>query len=249
MRTIAVGNQKGGVGKTTTVVNLGFELARRGRRVVLVDADPQASLSLCLGVERPGRGLAAVLGDHEPGRVRLSEVVVACPVPGMWLVPSDVGLAGAAAGMERRPGREMLLRQALLPVRADYVLIDCPPSLGLLTVMALAAAEEVVVPVKAEYLDLRGLVLFWQTLARVRWLNPGLRLAGVLPTMVRHTVHHREMVEWLRGHVPERVFESVPESIRVGEAHSRGLAVRAVEEGNPVVRAYEGLARELESQR
>ncbi|HFD38457.1 MAG TPA: hypothetical protein ENJ31_01215 [Anaerolineae bacterium] len=139
---IAVANQKGGVAKTTTVLNLGAELTARGRTVIMVDIDPQASLSISLGINAPEASIVEVLGDHRPGVKTIRDVIR--PVGNLdrlWLIPSDIALASTSVGMERRPARETLLKQALSQVKGDYVLVDCPPSLGLLTVNALVAAD------------------------------------------------------------------------------------------------------------
>ncbi len=246
--TIAIGNQKGGTGKTTTTLNLGVALVERGRRVALVDMDPQASLSISLGVEEPPASIADVLGDHEPGTHTLSQVLRAGGngKGRLFLVPSDITLASAALGMERRIGRELLLKRALQPLKVDYVLVDCPPDLGILTINALVAADQVLIPVQAEYLAYRGLALFWQTLQLVAPLNPGLKVLGVLPTMVRQTRHHEQILAQLHEKVKARVFGPVPQSIRASEAHLLGRAVVEVYADNPVARAYTALALEVD---
>ncbi len=249
-RVIAIGNQKGGVGKTTTTLNLGAELVNRGRTVVMVDADPQHSLTTSLGVDAAGKSLAEVLGDNKPGTLKLSEAIVKTNGLGrLWLVPSDIALASAEVGMERRMGREQLLKNALAVIKADYILIDCPPSLGLLTVNALVAADAVLVPVQAEYLGLRGLALFWRSMAQVRQeLNPNLSLLGVLPTMVQHTKHHELILDALKDNLPQgKVFESIPRSIKASEAHAAGRPVANLAGDNVVATAYKALAGEVDS--
>lgn len=245
-RILAVGNQKGGVGKTTTALNLGAELVARGRSVVLVDADPQHSLTTSLGVDAADRSLAEVLGDHEAGRLTVKDVIV--KANGFWLVPSDLQLASNELGLERRWGRETLLKRALASVTADYVLIDCPPSLGLMTVNALVAADGVLIPVQAEFLSMRGLTLFLRTLEGVRQeLNPGLRVLGVLPTMTRKTTHHGGILETLKGSLAEgRVFTEIPQSIRASEAHAAGWPVARLDKDNAVAEAYRKLALEVD---
>jgi len=245
-RIIALANQKGGVGKTTTALNLAAELVNRGRSVVLVDADPQHSLTTTLGIDGADKSLAEVLGSDKPGRLTVADVMV--KPNGFWLVPSDIALASNELGLMQRWGRENLLKRALAPVRADYVLIDCPPTLGLLTVNALVASDAVLIPVQAEYLSLRGLTLFWHTLTQIRAeLNPSLQVLGVLPTMVRHTKHHAEIIEALQANLSEgRVFDAIPQSIRASEAHAAGWPVARLDSDNEVAKAYEALALEVD---
>ena len=245
-RILAIGNQKGGVGKTTTTLNLGAELVTRGRTVVLVDADPQHSLTTSLGVDAADQSLAEVLGDHNPGTLTVKDVIT--KANGFWLVPSDLQLASNELGLERRWGREALLKRALAPVVADYILIDCPPSLGLLTINALVAADRVLIPVQAEYLSLRGLALFWHTLESVkRELNPGLQVLGVVPTMKRKTTHHDGIIDTLRGSIAEgRLFDPIPQSIRASEAHAAGWPVARLDKDNAVAEAYRRLALEVD---
>jgi chromosome partitioning protein len=246
-RVLAIGNQKGGVGKTTTALNLGVELVNRGRTVVLVDVDPQHSLTTSLGIDAADNSLAEVLGDHRPGTRKISEVIRKLRKNGgrLWLVPSDVALEVASLGMMNRIGREQLLRQALSVVKAEYILIDCPPSLGLLTVNALVAADRVLVPVQAEYLGLRGLALFWQTLQQVEPLNPRIKLLGILPTMTRQTKHHADILETM-SRIKAHVFDPIPLSIKASEAHAIGRAVSALDGDNTVAQAYAALAGEVE---
>lgn len=246
-KILAIGNQKGGVGKTTTTLNLGAELVNRGRSVVLVDVDPQHSLTTALGIEAEACSLAEVLGDHRPGTKKISEVICKIRDNGarLFLVPSDVALELSSLGMMNRIGREQLLKQALSVIKADYILIDCPPSLGLLTVNALVAADRLLVPVQAEYLGIRGLALFWQTMSQVEPLNPGLKLLGLLPTMTRQTKHHAEILEAMQQ-IKTHVFEPIPLSIRASEAHAAGRAVSALDGDNVVAQAYAALAREVE---
>ncbi|MBN1659199.1 MAG: ParA family protein [Anaerolineae bacterium] len=246
-RVLAIGNQKGGVGKTTTTLNLGVELANRGRTVVLVDADPQHSLTTSLGFDAVDNSLAGVLGDHRPGAMTVSDVIRKVQDEGaqLWLVPSGLSLEMSSLGMMNRIGRELLLRQALSTVKSDYILIDCPPSLGLLTINALVAADRVLVPVQAEYLGLHGLALFWQTMQQAAPLNPGLQLLGILPTMTRRTRHHAEILKTM-GQIKAQVFEPIPLSVKASEAHAVGRSVSALDGDNAVAQAYACLAREVE---
>ncbi len=246
-KILAIGNQKGGVGKTTTALNLGAELVNRGRSVVIVDADPQHSLTTSFGVDAAESSLAEVLGDHRPGTKKVSDVLRKIRENGgrLWLVPSDIALEVSSLGMMNRIGREHLLKQVLSVIKADYILIDCPPSLGILTINALVAADRVLVPVQAEYLGLRGLALFWQTMQQVEPLNAGLRLLGILPTMIRRTKHHTDILSTL-GKIQAHVFDPIPLSVKASEAHAVGRAVSALDGDNIVAQAYAALASEVE---
>lgn len=242
-------NQKGGVGKTTTAINLGAYLAHFGQRVLIVDLDPQSNATSCLGVDKhtvKGSTYDAMLGSTPANSLVLYNDRLK-----LSLLPSSPGLAGAEVELVDLPGRESRLKQAITPLadRYDYVLVDCPPSLGLLTVNGLMAAREgVIIPVQCEYLALEGLGQLTQTLQLIRSsLFPELKVRGVVLTMFDiRTRLSSDVVAEVNRHFPEQAFKSVvPRSIRLAEAPSYGLPVSAYAPGSTGARAYEGLAREV----
>jgi chromosome partitioning protein len=248
-RIHALVNQKGGVGKTTTVINLGAFLAYLGQRVLVVDIDPQANATSSLGVDKravQSSTYEALLSEDIPvssilfnERLKLS------------LLPSSPSLAGAEIELVEESSREFRLRNALQTLNAkyDYILIDCPPSLGLLTVNGLVASRDgVLIPVQCEYLALEGLGLITQTIERVRSvLFPDLRVRGVILTMFDpRTNLSSDVVKEVNNHFPGQVFKSiVPRSIRLAEAPSYGLPISAYAPSSVGAKAYEALAREL----
>jgi chromosome partitioning protein len=242
-------NQKGGVGKTTTTINLGAYLAQLGQRVLVVDLDPQANATSCLGVDKlgvQGGTYEALLGD-----VNLASYILLNERLKLSLLPSSPSLAGAEIELVDELAREVRLRKAILLVadKYDYVLIDCPPSLGLLTVNGLMAAMDgVIVPVQCEFLALEGLGQLTQTIERVRsLLFPELNVRGVVLTMFdSRTNLANDVVAEVNRHFPEQVFKSViPRSIRLAEAPSYGLPISAYAPTSVGAVAYEALAKEL----
>ena len=243
----AIANQKGGVGKTTTTVNVGASVALGGAQTLLVDLDAQGNATVALGGDREMRPSSY---DCLIGEVSVAEAARPAGPDNLWLVPAGRDLAGASVELPRSEGSETRLRERLGPVRERFAftLLDCPPSLGPVTVNALAAADRVIVPVQAEYLALEGLVQFLDTLALVRReLNPSLVLSGVLITMHDERTRLANDVEReLRQHFPELVFRTViPRSVRLAEAPSYGLPVLAHAPGSPGSEAYSELAREV----
>jgi chromosome partitioning protein len=241
-------NQKGGVGKTTTAINLGAYLARFGQRVLVVDLDPQANATSCLGVDKTtvsGGTYEALLGGAAAPFILLNERLK------LSLLPSSPALAGAEVELVDELAREMRLRRALEPLadRYDYILIDCPPSLGILTVNGLVAAREgVLVPVQCEYLALEGLGMLTQTVERVRAaLFPELKVRGVVLTMFdSRTNLSSDVVAEVNRHFPGQVFKAiVPRSVRLAEAPSYGLPILTYAPSSIGAHAYEELAREL----
>jgi chromosome partitioning protein len=246
-RVCAVANQKGGVGKTTTAVNLAAAVAEAGRQVLLVDLDQQCNATVGLGLDR---SLLPSSYECLVGAASLAEAARPAGPDNLWIVPASRDLAGAAVELPRLDEYETRLRARLGPIRERFslTLLDCPPSLGPVTVNALAAADRALVPVQAEYLALEGLVEFLGTLELVRRdLNPGLVLTGVVITMHDdRTRLARDVERELRDHLPELVFQTViPRSVRIAEAPSFGRPVLAHAPESGGSAAYHELAREL----
>jgi len=247
-RIIALVNQKGGVGKSTTAVNLGAALAVEGRRVLVVDCDPQGNTTTGFGIEKHGltRDIYNVLMQE----TSIDDVAQATEIDTLTLVPATINLAGAEIELVSGLSRETRLRQALSPIasRYDYVLIDCPPSLGLLTINALTAAEEIIIPVQAEYYALEGLSQLTAVVRRVREaLNPTLHVSGVLVTMFDgRTRLAMEVLDELEKFFPQQMFKTqIPRNIRLSEAPSFGKPVILFDVKSRGAQAYISLAKEL----
>ena len=244
-KVFALANQKGGVGKTTTAVNVAACLAEAGARTLVVDLDPQANATSGLGEQANGTSTYDLL-DGAP----LAEVAHETRFPNLHLVPSRPELAGAAVELARRDDGETFLPSALAPARDgyEYVFVDCPPSLGPLTVNALAATDRVLVPVQCEYYALEGLTQLLHSIELVRTrLNPRLALAGMILTMVDgRTRLASDVAAEVRRHFGDLVFESVvPRSVRLAEAPSHGIPITAFDRGSAGADAYYRVASEL----
>jgi chromosome partitioning protein len=242
---IAFANQKGGVAKTTSTLNLAVALAEKGKRVLTVDLDPQGNLTMSQGLnpDTIERSMYDVLVHRLP----LEQVIHKGEID---LAVSSIDLAGSELALSSMIGRERALERALLPVKSqyDYVLIDTPPSLGLLTINALVASDGVIVPVQCEYLALRGLVQLENTLSMIREnLNPNVAIQGILPTMFDgRTLHAREAVEILQENFGDLVFKTrIRKTVRYAEAPVKGLSVLKYEPQGSAAQAYRELAKEV----
>ncbi|NIM28609.1 MAG: AAA family ATPase [Gammaproteobacteria bacterium] len=247
-KIIAVANQKGGVGKTTTSINLGASLAAAKRRVLLIDLDPQGNATMGSGVDK--RSLERSSYDVLMGEATVAEVAVAVEHSGYSLLPANSDLTGAEVALLEEIGREMRLRQALRPVRDsyDYLIIDCPPALNMLTVNALVAADSVMIPMQCEYYALEGLSALLETVEKIRTLlNPSLRVEGLLRTMYdpRNNLS-TQVSQQLVKHFGNKVYSTViPRNVRLAEAPSHGLPALLYDRNSSGALAYLALAGEI----
>jgi chromosome partitioning protein len=247
-RIIAVANQKGGVGKTTTAVNVSGEIARRGQRVLLIDSDPQGNATTSLGVSK--RSLPATLYDVLLKTAATDAAILPTGRDRLDLIAADQDLAGATIELTSVDRREYRLRDALreLADQYDLIMIDCPPSLGLLTLNALCAARSVLIPLQCEYLALEGLAQLKGTLERVRdHLNPNLRIIGVVMTMYDgRTNLAQQVVDEVQQHFPQLICRTlIPRSVRISEAPSYGQLIAEYDPSSRSAQAYAVLANEL----
>jgi chromosome partitioning protein len=244
-RVIAFANQKGGVAKTTTALNLGVAFAEQGIKVLLVDLDPQGNLTMSQGLNPDA--IERSMFDVLVHRIPITDVIHQAEVD---LAVSSIDLAGAELALSSMIGRERALEKALAPVKENYnyILVDTPPSLGLLTINALVAANGVIVPVQCEYLSLRGLVQLENTLSMIREnLNPDVAIQGILPTMYdKRTLHSREAVEILEENFGDLVFDTkIRKTIRYAEAPVKGSSVLKYDPTGNAAEAYRQLAKEV----
>ncbi len=247
-KVIAILNQKGGVGKTTTAINLGAYLAKRGRSVLIVDLDPQGNATSGLGIDK--QQLDSTMYDVLFGKADLAATSNDTSVAGLRVVPTNQTLAAAEVDLANEEQREFKLKKALTKAVYDYILIDCPPALGLLTINALTAATDVLIPVQAEYYALEGLGQLLSVFQRVQQsgLNPGLQLMGVVVTMHDgRTALSEQVVSELKKHFGAKLFNTIiPRNVRLAEAPSHGKSIMEHDKWSKGARAYKQLAKEVD---
>ena len=249
-RIIAIANRKGGVGKTTTTVNVATAMAAAGKKVLVVDLDPQGNATTSMGINKSGR----MASSYEVllGEKRISEAVVWTEIPNFSLVPSSPDLAGAEVELVEIENREFALKKALFKdaVNYDYILIDCMPSLGMLTINAVAAADSILIPVQAAYLPVKGLEQLIKTIGKVkRQINPRLEIEGILMTMVdSRTTYARDISKLLIENYGSRVRifnSSIPMSVRAAEISAEGTSIYKHDPNGKVAKAYQSLTEEV----
>ncbi|NLW55982.1 MAG: ParA family protein [Firmicutes bacterium] len=247
-KVFAITNQKGGVGKTTTAVNLGSCLAVLGKKVLILDNDPQGNATSGLGIEK--NSIKQCIYDVLISEVPIEEVILPTQVTNLFAVPAALRLAGAENELVGMMARDQRLRRSIEPIRYDYdyILIDCPPSLGNLTINALAAADAVIIPIQCEYYALEGLSQLMQTLQLVqKFFNATLEIEGVVLTMYDHRTNLSQLVaEEVRNYFKEKVYQSIiPRNIRLSEAPSHGVPINLYDEKSKGAEAYLALAKEV----
>ena len=255
-KVIAITNQKGGVGKTTTTVNLGVGLANSGKSVLLIDADPQGSLTVSLGIKNPDEldvSLATVMGAVIEDEMLPEDAGIIHHEEGVDLLPSNIELSGMETGLFNIMSREYVLRNYIDTVRKnyDYILIDCMPSLGMMTINALVASDSVIIPSQPSFLSTKGLNLLLHSINKVRrGINPGLKIDGILFTMVdNRTNNAKDIIESMRSNVGHniKVFNTeIPHSVRAAECSLTGESIFSHDKSGKVAAAYEALTKEVE---
>lgn len=246
-RIIAVLNQKGGVGKTTSTINIGAYLAKRGKKVLLVDLDPQGNATSGVGIDK--QTLDSTVYDTLFGNAKSEQIIKDTAVAGLHILPANAQLAAAEVDLAGELQREYKLRNAIAHLEYDYILIDCPPSLGLLSINAMSAANYILVPVQAEYYALEGLGQLLDVMQRVRQgLNPQLELLGIVVTMHdSRTSLSDQVVDELKTHFKDKLMKTiVPRNVRLAEAPSFGKSIMEHDKWSKGARSYKSLAKEVE---